>query len=176
MYRRLIRFELILNVMLVVTVASVGIRLHRGSEYREARPTLSQVSADRLIGNDDAGVGHRTLVLALSTTCHFCSESAPFYRALVARASEDPELRIMAVFPQSVEEGAAYLSRVAVPISLVRHADLTAAGVAGTPALVIFDRDRKAQRIWLGRLSLDGEARILRPGPKNPIWTKDPIL
>jgi hypothetical protein len=42
-----------------------------------------------------------TLILALSTNCHFCTESVPFYKRVVI-ASQRRGLPLVAVFPQPV--------------------------------------------------------------------------
>ena len=44
---------------------------------------------------------HRTLVLAISTTCHYCNESVPFFRTL-GPACKD--VKMLAVLPQPVTE------------------------------------------------------------------------
>ncbi|MFN2576678.1 MAG: hypothetical protein ABR607_03200 [Pyrinomonadaceae bacterium] len=54
----------------------------------------------------------RTLVLVLSTTCHFCSESAPFYQKLEEQKPND--LRLVAVLPQTVEQSRVYLNKLGV--------------------------------------------------------------
>jgi len=50
---------------------------------------------------------NRTLILAISSTCHFCSESAPFYQELERQRTNG--VRLVAVLPQPVNEGKNYL-------------------------------------------------------------------
>src|SRR5205823_5879435 len=61
----------------------------------------------------------QTLLLALSTTCHFCSESAPFYQQLVNTKSDT---QLIAVLPQAVEEGRAYLARLGISVAEIKQA------------------------------------------------------
>ena len=49
----------------------------------------------------------KTVVLVLSTTCHFCEESSGFYRKLVEDCRT--HARTVAFFPQTPEEAQAYL-------------------------------------------------------------------
>lgn len=55
-----------------------------------------------------AGPG-QTLILAISSTCHFCTESAPFYKKL---GQSKRNIRLVAVLPQPVEDGRKYLDRL----------------------------------------------------------------
>src|SRR5437764_10648978 len=53
----------------------------------------------------------QTLVLAISSVCHFCTDSAPFYRTLIQNKRDT---RVVAILPQPVEEGKVYLQRLGV--------------------------------------------------------------
>ncbi len=55
----------------------------------------------------DWGKAPHTLVLALQTGCHFCADSAPFYRALLKERA--PNWQAVAVLPQPVEQSVAYM-------------------------------------------------------------------
>ena len=57
----------------------------------------------------------RTVVLALSTTCHFCSESAPFYQEL--QQQKPNSVRLVAVLPQPVEDSRNYLNKLGVSVT-----------------------------------------------------------
>lgn len=97
----------------------------------------------------------RTVVLALSTTCHFCSESAPFYQKL--QQQNPSNVRLVAVLPQSVEDGRNYLTKLGVSLNEVVQAPLASVGVSGTPTLLLINHDGVVTDSWVGKLS-DGEA------------------
>jgi hypothetical protein len=59
----------------------------------------------------------QTLVLALSTGCHYCTESAAFYKQLVQRRASK-NTRLIAVFPQTVDLGRKYLNNLGVAAQL----------------------------------------------------------
>jgi hypothetical protein len=101
---------------------------------------------------------NQTLVLAVSSTCHFCSESAPFYKTL---ASNKGDTRIVAVLPQSVEEGRKYLSKLGVAVDDIKQAPLNEIGVSGTPTLVLVDNSGVVKNFWLGKLSVEKEQIVL---------------
>ena len=70
-----------------------------------------------------------TIVLALSTHCHFCTASGDYYKRLqeVARARGVP---IVAVLPQPTDEARSYLENLGVPIAVVKQAPLASLSVS----------------------------------------------
>jgi thiol-disulfide isomerase/thioredoxin len=97
----------------------------------------------------------RTLVLALSTTCHFCTESAPFYQKLQQQKRDD--VRLVAFFPQPLQESRNYLDKLGVTVDEVAQGALSSAGVSGTPTLLLIDNQGVVIDSWVGKLS-DGAA------------------
>jgi len=107
------------------------------------------------------GDSTKSVVLALSDQCHFCSESAPFYQRLTTELAQRGDIKLIAVFPQQVGDSKQYLTKLGVPISDVRQATLDSLGVRGTPTLIIVDKNGKVQQSWVGRLSPDKESEVL---------------
>lgn len=75
-----------------------------------ARRTAATAVSNRFVGNDlgrqlsgiDWKTNGQTVLLALSTHRHFCSESAPFFRQLSERQGKT--FKIVALLPESVSE------------------------------------------------------------------------
>lgn len=107
------------------------------------------------------GQSNKSVVLALSDQCHFCTESAPFYQKLTTELAQRRDVQVIAVFPQRVGDGKQYLGKLGVPISDVRQAAFDSLGVRGTPTLMIVDRNGKVEQSWVGRLSPDKESEVL---------------
>lgn len=105
----------------------------------------------------------RTLLMVLSTHCHFCSESAGFYKRMLAEASTR-NVPVVAIFPQSAEEGRAYLTKLEVPASNITVAQAPAGSVEvpGTPTLIVVDRKGLVVRSWTGKLQARGESEVLQ--------------
>lgn len=103
----------------------------------------------------------KTLVMVLSTNCHFCTESAPFYQRLAREKSGREDVRLLAVLPQSVEESQKYLSANGVSVSDVRQANPGAVGVRGTPTLIIVDSSGAVVDSWVGKLPPEKEEEVL---------------
>jgi hypothetical protein len=101
------------------------------------------------------------LILALSTSCHFCSESVPFYKRLVRQSAQHKDLDVMAIFPQSTEEGAAYLKRANVPISDTRQVAFSSIPISGTPTILLVDSKGKVEKRWFGKLLPQGESEVM---------------
>lgn len=100
----------------------------------------------------------QTLVLALSTSCPYCTESAAFYRRL---KQESSEAHLLAVFPQAASEGEAYLKKLAVPVDEVRQASFGQLNVRGTPTLLLVDDGGEVKDTWVGKLPSNQEGQVL---------------
>jgi hypothetical protein len=90
-------------------------------------------------------------LVALSTNCHYCTESAPFYQKLQQQKPGD--LRLVAVLPQTVEQSRVYLNKLGVVIGDVVQSPLGAVGVSGTPSLILIDQGGAVRDSWVGKLS-----------------------
>jgi hypothetical protein len=111
-----------------------------------------------LPGIDWKGNG-RTLVLAISTSCHFCTESAPFYRRLQAEVGKS--VKLVAVLPQSATEAQQYLSGEGVQVTQVKQIELGELGVQGTPTLLLVNSSGVVTNIWAGKVRSEDEDKVL---------------
>jgi|SRR5688572_14198835 len=98
-----------------------------------------------------------TLVMAISSTCHFCTSSAEFYQQIKARTP----VHTIAVLPQTVEESRDYLKGIGVQVDEVMQASLNSIDVSGTPTLLLVDREGKILRKWIGKLPPVEETEVL---------------
>jgi hypothetical protein len=110
----------------------------------------------------DWGRADRTLVLALSTQCHYCNESADFYRRL-APAAVSAGVPVVAVFPQSTDEARAHWTGQDLPLAGVDFVQVPAGRlpISGTPTLIVVDRKGVILRAWAGKQPSSGEAEII---------------
>src|SRR5262249_42227358 len=91
------------------------------------------------------------LVFAVSTTCHYCTESAGFYRKLVEKCKQQ-HVHTVAVLPQSQTEAQAYLGGEGVNVDEIRQAPLSDLDIGGTPTLVLVDQAGVVKHVWQGKL------------------------
>jgi hypothetical protein len=134
-----------------VVTANDSTRKHPAIEQIQPGTKLS------IAGIDWAKNG-RTLLIAVSDKCHFCSESAPFYRRLV---QDRGATRLVAVLPQAVEDGKRYLAGLNVAIDDIRQAPLTSVGIKATPTLILIDGNGVTINSWIGKLPASQEAVVL---------------
>jgi hypothetical protein len=125
------------------------------------RPVAPVAGSVLALPGVDFATADQTLVFVLSTACHFCSDSAPFYRRLVAATADRGRTALVAVLPQRENEGRAYLSQLGVNIPRVVQRPLASVGTGGTPTLVLVDRRGEVQRVWMGRLPTAAEEDVI---------------
>ena len=103
-----------------------------------------------------------SLVLVLQKGCHFCEESMPFYRTLY-RMEKAGQLsaNMVALFPNTHEESIEILRDQSLPIPVISPVPVTSVGVAGTPTLILVDRERTVKGVWIGELDSGGRAKII---------------
>jgi len=155
-------FENAANIAIVVGVL-VFLGVVARNEF--GKPKQADMSAKALIGQTVAIPGihfstqQSSLVLAISSTCHFCKESLPFYRDLVTKT--EGKVRIVAVLPEPQAEAEAYLQQAAMASVKVVSAQLDSIGVHATPTLLLLDDHGKIQNAWIGKLDGKGQQEVL---------------
>lgn len=166
----LVRFskviEVAANIAIIVVAAFLATSLVKNywrpttaSSMGVANTATAEPSPTNLATLDvDWSRNGQTLILAISSTCHFCSESASFYQAL---ASNKGDTRLVAVLPQPVEEGRKYLGKLGVAVDDVKQVSLNEIGVSGTPSLVLVDNSGAIKNFWRGKLSAENERLVL---------------
>ncbi len=160
------KIEVVANVAIILVallLAYVVVTLF----FLRQEPTIPQIAngtklAVEGVHFDDS---RQTVLLALSVGCHFCSESAPFYRRLLDEASKRPDVRIVAVLPQERGEAQKYLDSLSVPIKDIRQAPLSTIQVGGTPTLIMLDAKGEVTASWIGKLPPEQETEVLSKLP-----------
>jgi thioredoxin-related protein len=160
------KIELVANLAIIVVaclLATVLVKDHLLSG-RAGQPASNQsenqpVNGTHLSALDiDWKQSRQTLVLAISNTCHFCTESAPFYKKLLQGKDGT---RVVAVLPQPIEDGRQYLKRLGVSVDEVKQVGLDQIGVRGTPTLLLVDNSGVLKDSWVGRLPPEQETSVL---------------
>ena len=100
----------------------------------------------------------RTLVLVISTQCHFCKESTPFSCKV---KEELKTLKTIAVLPQPADESEQYLKAEGVRVDQLKQASLGDIGVRGTPTLLLVNSAGVVTNVWVGKFQPDQEQQVL---------------
>lgn len=173
--------ELLANIAIIVVALLLGGVLVKryllpGSSAPSARnidPRIPAGTKASLTGVDWAKNG-QTLLLVLSNNCHFCTESAPFYQRLTRETAGRPDIHLIALFPQEVEEGRKYLDNLGVPINEIRQASPGSTGASGTPTLILVDANGVVKNSWVGKLSAPEESEIINQLAANHASSNGP--
>ena len=160
------RIELVANVAIIVVAILLGVVLVRNYLLPRSRAPQQAAASSippgtkLLLPGVDWKANGKTLVLALSTGCHFCTDSGAFYQRVAQERAKAGNLRLVAVFPEPVPEGQKYLSNLGVTVDEVRQARLDSIGVAGTPTLIMADGEGSVLDSWRGRLPREKESEV----------------
>ncbi len=160
------RLELIAYVALIVmafvtVVTAIQQRIVRHSCSASSGHPLEGKPAAFGIPGVDWKANHYTLLFVLSTTCHFCEESADFYGTLVADKTVSAKVHMLAVFPQRPEEAEEFLSRHGLQDLPHKRAMLWQLGVNATPTLMVIDASGNVAGSWVGELDRKQQANLL---------------
>jgi thioredoxin-related protein len=138
-----------------ISTANVAQAASGNKEVKSAFPPGTKIS---LTGIDFAR-NDRTLLMALSTTCHFCSESAEFYKTIAKERGGTT--RLIAVLPQPLADSRNYLDKLGVPVDEIIQAQLSDIRVRGTPTLILIDHNGDVIDYWVGKLSDIKEPEVI---------------
>jgi hypothetical protein len=167
------RFDDFLKAGTIILAVVIGFFLGKASTSDKtvaAGNTVSTVTSSLqpgLVGQHfslpgiDWAQSQQTLVMALQTTCRFCSDSGPFYQELIRDRAKFARTRIVAVLPQVVEESKAYLGRLGVSVDDIRQGALAEIGVRGTPTLLLVNSAGVVTDVWAGKLQPTVEKEVL---------------
>jgi hypothetical protein len=155
------RIEMAANVAIILASAAVIVVFARNftRTSTDAPPTIATGTKFAL---KDAHwrSGEKTMVFAISTTCHLCNESAPFYHELVWQCKQQ-HVRTIAVLPQPTVEAEPYLKDKGIAVGEVRQAILSGLRINGTPTLLLVDGGGIVRSVWIGKLESSGEKEVL---------------
>jgi len=156
------------NVAIIVVCAIAAFVLVRNQFFPQRPPGAPpQVEKgerfDQLKAVVPAGA-QKTLMVAVSPTCHFCNDSMPFYKRLIdERNQKGSQVKFVALVPAEqakAEESQKFASAGAQPDSMA-HVDFSSIKVPGTPTLLLVDNNGKVLDVWVGKQDEKGEKDIL---------------
>lgn len=155
------KVEIAANVGIIVAAAIFVILAVRHYTGNKSGITPGIAAGEHLALTDvNWSANKRNVVFALSVGCHFCTESAPFYRELV-RQCKLAHIRTIAVLPQAGDTARSYLANLDVGVDEMRHASLPDIGISGTPTLLLVTDQGVVQNVWVGQLPAQAEKEVL---------------
>jgi hypothetical protein len=155
------KIELAANVGIVIVVLLIIAMFVRNYSQRQIDPQhIIALGTKFALKNVDWQSSDKNLIFAVSTTCHYCTESAGFYRRLVEECKQR-HVRTIAVLPQPPTEAEAYLKGEGVTVDEIRQAALPDLEINGTPTLLLVDRSGLVKSVWLGKLPSESESDVI---------------
>src|SRR5689334_16163423 len=143
--------ELGVNIVIafaLVAVAAAVIRRYVFPSHPENPPRIAK--GDRLeVPNVNWEQNEKTLVFFLMKDCHYCQSSAPFYRQLLADASEQ-KVKVLAILPNSVKEAKEYVQLLELPINNIQTGSLASYKIPGSPSVLFVNKQGIVKSAWLG--------------------------
>lgn len=161
------KLEVLANVCIVAVALLLGavlVKIHllpKGEAAPPPPPSQLQPGSRLPLADINWADNGQTLLLVLSDTCHYCTESADFYKRLAQERAAHDSPRLVAVLPQEVERGRAYLDKLGVSVDQVLQAPVNSVGARGTPALILVDGAGAVTESWVGKLPPDRESEVL---------------
>jgi thioredoxin-related protein len=159
------RIQVVANICViaaaVLLIISIGWMVVRHSSLSHVSHSSIQSGTKLTLQDLNWSQSRQTLLLVLSTGCKYCTASAPFYRHLISQTSLTNNTRLIAVFPQPINESEEYFGKLDIKINTLRQAMPASLGAKGTPTLILVDSDGTVIRSWEGMVSPAVENEIL---------------
>ena len=156
--------EAVANVLIIVVavfcLGILGQRYFRTEAPKFPGPKTPTIGSKIAALDVDWSRTKKNVVLALQVGCHFCSESADFYRNLL-KQTKQKGVNVVAVLPQSREEARKYLDSLHLPDLDTRQSQLNSLDVSGTPTLIITDDKGQISNAWVGKLPQQKQDQVM---------------
>jgi len=154
------KIEAVANIAIIIAAVAIVVVLVRNYTRKPETPPTVGVGAKLALKDVSWQSNPKSMVMVVSTVCHFCTESAGFYRQLVTQCKQQ-HVHTIAVLPQSPAEAESYLKNEGVVVDEVRQAQLHDIEVGGTPTLLLVDGSGVVRNVWVGKLASDGEQEVI---------------
>lgn len=151
----------IVGVAVFIGIAFRGNLFHRfiAPEVRSSPPGFASLAGTKVsIPGIQLPQRQGSLLIVVSTKCHFCEESLPFYQKLVPAIKS--KVNVIAVLPQPKPEAEAWLHKPGITGTQIAAASPDSIGVTGTPTLLLVDGTGKVKSAWIGRLDEPAQQQV----------------
>ena len=151
------------NVAIIIVAVLFGYFLVRNFLF----PAQNQPAPQREIAkgtkislpNVEWQSNQKTILLVLQKSCRYCTESMPFYKTLIPKASEKG-VRVIAVLPDSVEESSQYFKENGLELPEIHQSSLNMVNAQGTPTLMLLNEKGEVSDSWVGKLFPDKQQEV----------------
>jgi hypothetical protein len=152
--------EVTANIAIVFAVLVIAFLVLQRYQPTKGLPSVTGSASTISFRGLDPSRSEATLLLILSTSCHFCAESSPFYSQLTKASRSTGKLRIVAVLPQDIRTSSDYLESHDVHVDEIIQASPHEAQAEGTPTLTLISSGGLVLKNWTGKLRPDQEQEV----------------
>ena len=142
---------------IAVIAASVVVLANKVQTWTTPRTAPPYAVGDKIAETADLRFGSTTYLLFTASTCHFCTESLPFYRKLTQTG-----VRLVATTAEPVEVNQQYLASNGVNAERILSASANGLKFRNTPSLLLVDSSGVVKSAWWGRQRPEIEDQILK--------------
>jgi thioredoxin-related protein len=158
------KVELTANILIIAVALLIGgVYVQKyllGAAEPSSQRELPRVGDKVALPDFDWSKSNKNVLLVLQKDCHFCTESAGFFRNLLQQ-TKGKGVNIVAVLPQEKSEAEQYLRGLGISGIEVRQSLLDSLLVAGTPTIIVADDKGAITDVWLGKLPPEKENEVL---------------
>jgi len=148
--------------LIAVSLLAGGMLIEQRLDSRRPSADASEslIGKNLKVGNDPWNRSHLTVAIALSSRCHFCAESLPFYRQLTDTARKSGA-QTMILSPDSGEDTKSFLAPEGVSPDFVVSTSFRQLGIRMTPTLMLVDSGGVVRRVFRGKLDAVEQDEVL---------------
>jgi len=164
-----LKLEKVANIAIVIACVAVVGQVGLGMLKTKTAHTAAPYLPGSLI-RDTAELGlktaHRNVILVTRSTCHFCTESMPFYETLISEARASG-VRVVAATAEDLNTNRAYLASHGVMVDAVISDYGNKISASSTPTVILVGNDSKVVGAWKGKLQPGKEKELLDAVRRN---------
>ncbi len=153
--------EIVSNVVIILVALIVGVVFLKTYYFTKHVPSIIRPAIGTAldIGGEDFSSNNNTLIFALQEGCHYCAESAPFYRQIIEQAAHRSDLHLVALLPDNNRPQ--YIQDLQLNIGDIKLVKFSTYRIGATPMLMFVNREGKITNIWIGKLEPSIEAEVM---------------
>jgi len=145
-------------VLLFAALASLGLVANRIYSHRQSTTATPRPGTSIVLPQVRWSATKYNVVLAISTDCHYCRESAAFYHNLAALPEQANVIIVSNDDRAAIER---FLKSQAISASQIVYAAFEDIGVRGTPTVLVVNQSGVVQKVLAGKQSPEEEAKFL---------------
>ena len=153
---RVDRYLNILTAIAGLATLAVAVQLLRGLPSDPQLPQGPHIGSHLTVSGISWSDSSGSLLMAISTNCHFCVESGAFYKELGEKLEKNGRVRLIAVAPDSE----LFVDRLGIKVAVSIKEPIFSVGATVTPTLLYVNNQGEIKNVWVGRLTPKQEKEV----------------